>query len=85
VPNVLFRRGGLHAVRRVYGNWRRIPAVRQTIGWIYAIRASTGKTMWRYHAAAPVLSGVTVTAGGVALTGDSAGAFLVFDAKTVSF
>ena len=51
-------------------------------GWIYAINVNTGNPIWRYHTIAPVLSGVTATAGGVVFSGDSAGNFLVFDANS---
>jgi alcohol dehydrogenase (cytochrome c) len=50
-------------------------------GWIVAVDADTGAVQWRYHADAPVVSGLTLTAGGVALGGDSAGNFLVLDSK----
>jgi len=34
-------------------------------GWLVATDADTGKVKWRFHAMAPVLSGITPTAGGV--------------------
>jgi alcohol dehydrogenase (cytochrome c) len=37
---------------------------------------------WRYQAESPVLSGVTPTAGGVLLSGESAGNLLIFDAQS---
>jgi alcohol dehydrogenase (cytochrome c) len=48
-------------------------------GWVVALDADTGKVKWRYHADAPVLAGVTATAGGIVLTGDNAGNFLALD------
>jgi alcohol dehydrogenase (cytochrome c) len=51
-------------------------------GWITALDAGTGKVKWRYHASAPVVAGITPTAGGVVLGGDLAGDFYVFDANT---
>jgi alcohol dehydrogenase (cytochrome c) len=50
-------------------------------GWVYAVNASTGKPVWRNHAASPILSGVTPTAGGVLFSGESSGDFVVLDAK----
>ncbi|HUA88229.1 MAG TPA: PQQ-binding-like beta-propeller repeat protein [Steroidobacteraceae bacterium] len=49
-------------------------------GWLYSVDAGNGAVRWRYHADSPVLSGATPTAGGVVLSGDSAGNLLVFDA-----
>ncbi|HET9029982.1 MAG TPA: PQQ-binding-like beta-propeller repeat protein [Candidatus Aquilonibacter sp.] len=40
---------------------------------------ANGKIVWQYKAHAPMLAGVTPTAGGVTLTGDMSGNFLVFD------
>ncbi len=48
-------------------------------GWVSSIDADTGKVNWRYHAQAPVVAGVTPTAGGIVMTGDLAGNFLVLD------
>ena len=48
-------------------------------GWVTSVDAETGATRWRYHADAPVLAGVTSTAGGLVFTGDNAGNLLVFD------
>ena len=48
-------------------------------GWVTSVDADTGATRWRYHADAPVLAGVTSTAGGLVFTGDNAGNLLVFD------
>jgi alcohol dehydrogenase (cytochrome c) len=49
-------------------------------GWLYSVDAHTGQVRWRYHASSPVLSGATPTAGGIVLSGESAGDLLVFDA-----
>ena len=51
-------------------------------GWLTALDSDTGEVRWRYHAEKPIIAGVTPTAGGVTLTGDLAGNFLVFDSKT---
>ena len=50
-------------------------------GWIYGLNASSGKTVWRRHTGSPVLSGVTPTAGGVLLSGESSGHLLVLNAR----
>jgi alcohol dehydrogenase (cytochrome c) len=50
-------------------------------GWVYAIDGDSGQTLWNYHADAPVVAGVTPTAGGVVFTGDMAGNLLAFDAR----
>ena len=54
----------------------------QARGALLAFDAATGAQKWVYHARAPMLAGVTPTAGGVVLTGSSDGNFLVFDGRT---
>jgi len=49
-------------------------------GWLTAVDAETGRTLWKYHASEPLLAAVTPTAGGLLLTGDLEGHFLAFDA-----
>jgi alcohol dehydrogenase (cytochrome c) len=51
-------------------------------GWLYATDADNGKVKWRYHAAAPVLSGITPTKGGLVFAGDMNGNAFAFDAAT---
>jgi alcohol dehydrogenase (cytochrome c) len=51
-------------------------------GWVTAIDSDTGAVKWRFHADAPVMAGVTATAGGLVLTGDSAGNFLALDSSS---
>ena len=51
-------------------------------GWFTALDADTGKIAWQYHADAAVLSGITPTAGGIVLGGDTAGNFFVFESDT---
>jgi len=51
-------------------------------GWLYATDADSGKVKWRYHAVAPVLSGVTPTKGGLVFAGDMGGNAFAFDAAT---
>lgn len=52
------------------------------IGWIRGYDALTGKQVWSYRSASPINGAVTATAGGVLLTGDTAGWFLVMDQRT---
>lgn len=54
----------------------------QARGWISAVDAGTGQVKWKYHAQAPVVSGVTPTAGGVVFCGDTKGNFLALDSDS---
>lgn len=49
-------------------------------GWVHASDADTGKVSWRFKAPAPILAGVTATAGGLVFTGDVAGHVYAFNA-----
>lgn len=51
-------------------------------GWITAIDGDSGATLWKYHADAPIVAGVTPTAGGVVFSGDMSGNLLALDAKS---
>jgi alcohol dehydrogenase (cytochrome c) len=51
-------------------------------GWVMAIDSDAGAVRWKYHADAPVVAGMTPTAGGVLFTGDMKGNFLIFDSKS---
>jgi mono/diheme cytochrome c family protein len=51
-------------------------------GWISAIDANSGAVRWKFHTEAPVIGGVTPTAGGVLFAGDNSGAFYVFNSET---
>lgn len=51
-------------------------------GWLTAFDADTGAARWRYMAPAPVVAGVTVTAGGVVFMGDTSGILRALDART---
>jgi alcohol dehydrogenase (cytochrome c) len=51
-------------------------------GWLTAFDADTGQVRWRYMAPAPVLAGVTVTAGGLVFMGDLSGVMRALDART---
>lgn len=51
-------------------------------GWVTAVDANTGAIRWKYRSETPVIGGVTATAGGIVMTGDNAGNFLVFDSDS---
>lgn len=53
-------------------------------GQVTALDAVSGKVRWIYRAEAPVVAGVTATAGGIVLTGDLSGNFLVLRNDTGS-
>ena len=49
-------------------------------GWVYAVDADTGVWKWRLKSNYPIVSGMTLTAGGVAFFGDLGGNFYALDA-----
>jgi len=51
-------------------------------GWITAVDQDTGAIRWRLETGGPFMAAMTPTAGGVLLTGTSAGQFLVIDSAT---
>lgn len=51
-------------------------------GWLYATDADTGRVVWRVKTKAPILGGVTPTAGGLLFAGDMGGAFAAYDANS---
>jgi alcohol dehydrogenase (cytochrome c) len=51
-------------------------------GWITAFDADTGAERWKFAAPAPVVAGVTPTAGGLVFTADLAGHLRAFDAES---
>ena len=51
-------------------------------GALVAVDASTGKIIWRYDSARPMLAAVTATSAGVVFAGELTGDFLALDAKT---
>jgi len=63
----------------IAGNWEYDESRR---GWITAVDPDSGAVKWQYHAEAPVVAGITPTAGGVTLTGDMAGNFLALESST---
>lgn len=50
----------------------------QSSGWITSFDGKTGAKRWQFHAIAPVVSGITPTAGGVTFVGDLAGNLYAF-------
>jgi alcohol dehydrogenase (cytochrome c) len=54
--------------------------VSDAAGWIRAFNAKDGSPKWQYKSALPVVAGVTPTAGGVVLSGELTGDFIVLDA-----
>jgi alcohol dehydrogenase (cytochrome c) len=59
-----------------------VPGRETPTGWVTAVDANTGEVRWKYHAETPVVGAVTPTAGGIVMTGDNAGNFLVFESDT---
>jgi alcohol dehydrogenase (cytochrome c) len=55
---------------------------RDARGWVMAFDAATGAERWRFRAPAPVVAGVTATAGGLTFTADQSGAIYAFDTRT---
>jgi alcohol dehydrogenase (cytochrome c) len=51
-------------------------------GWLSALDSDSGRIKWKYHADAPIIAGVTSMAGGIVLTGDTAGNILALDSAT---
>jgi len=51
-------------------------------GWVTSVDADTGKVLWKFESAAPILAGVTPTAGGLVFTGDMGGNVYALDATS---
>lgn len=51
-------------------------------GWVTAVDADSGRVRWKYQSAAPVLSAVAVTAGGLVFAANVNGEVFAFDART---
>jgi alcohol dehydrogenase (cytochrome c) len=49
-------------------------------GWLTAVDASDGSIRWRYRSPSPMIAAVTTTAGGLVLSGELTGDFLVLEA-----
>jgi alcohol dehydrogenase (cytochrome c) len=56
-------------------------------GWITSVDKNTGRVRWHFHAEAPVVSGITSTAGGLIFAGDMSGNLYALDSDdgTVRF
>lgn len=54
----------------------------QRSGWLHAVDADSGRVLWKYHSALPMVASVTPTAGGVVFTGDLLGNLLALDAAS---
>jgi alcohol dehydrogenase (cytochrome c) len=80
--NVLTRAEPHYVPGGVYfgGMFRMDEPARQS-GWIKAFDALSGREAWSVHRKDPVLAAVTPTGGGLLLTGDMGGSFLVLDAS----
>ncbi len=59
-----------------------VPGKETPSGWVTAVNANTGEVRWKYHDETPVVGAVTPTGGGIVMTGDNAGNFLVFESDT---
>jgi alcohol dehydrogenase (cytochrome c) len=55
---------------------------RTSQGWLTAIDASTGEVKWKYRSPRPMVAAATTSAGGVVMTGELTGDFLVLDAAS---
>ncbi len=61
------------------GSSKVVPDATQS-GWLHAVNATTGTSQWVYHSTAPLVAGVTPTAGGLVFTADLLGNVLAFNA-----
>ena len=68
---------------QLYFGAKLIPEPNQKMtGWVRGFDAVSGKQLWAYQSPTPITAAMTPTAGGVLMTGDTGGHFLVFDART---
>jgi alcohol dehydrogenase (cytochrome c) len=56
--------------------------VKEAKGWLTAFNAKDGTVRWKFKAPAPVLAGVTPTAGNLVFSADQNGGLYAFDAQT---
>lgn len=56
--------------------------VEKSTGWLTAVQATTGREIWKYHSARPMLASVTATSGDMIFTGELTGDFLAMNART---
>jgi PQQ-dependent dehydrogenase (methanol/ethanol family) len=64
-----------------FGGSVRFDPIEQAGGWTRAFSAADGKPLWADKADAPMVAGVTPTAGGLVFTGSSNGDFQALDAR----
>jgi alcohol dehydrogenase (cytochrome c) len=57
------------------------PIAKET-GWITAVDPASGRVVWHRHLSAPIVAGITPTAGGITFTADLAGHFLALDSAS---
>jgi alcohol dehydrogenase (cytochrome c) len=50
-------------------------------GWLTAVNAATGATLWKYHSPRPMVASVTMTSADLVFTGELTGDFVAFDAR----
>jgi alcohol dehydrogenase (cytochrome c) len=65
-----------------FGGTYEMDPVEQAKGWTMAFQARDGKKAWQYKSDAPMVAGLTPTAGGVIFTGELTGDFIVLDAQS---
>ena len=75
-PGETYATGKMH-----YGGTWTVPREPAT-GWITAFDSDTGEVRWKYQTDAPVVGGVTSTAGGILVVGDNSGDLLVLNSDT---
>jgi len=54
--------------------------IEESRGWLTAVNASTGATVWKYQSKRPMLGSVTTTSANLIFTGELTGDFVVLDA-----
>jgi len=81
-PNLEHKRGELF----LGGTFKMLPDPPPT-GWVTSVDQDSGHVRWRFHADAPVISGIVPTAGGLIFFGDMSGNFYALDSAdgTVRF
>jgi alcohol dehydrogenase (cytochrome c) len=65
-----------------FGGMFKLDAKDLQSGWVRGFDAASGREVWSVHEKEPILAAVTPTAGGVLLSGNSGGDFVVYEAKT---
>jgi alcohol dehydrogenase (cytochrome c) len=64
------------------GGYYQADPIEKARGWLTAIDATTGKVVWKYESAKPMLAAVTTTATDMLFTGELTGDFLAMNART---